>query len=132
MQLTVKESYWHDMYKDTIRVHHSERSHLKSGDLIKVSVGGRSTLVAIRGLDDSEKGNILLDLETRRRLQVNVDERHDFSFSKIGLFGKISWAYNATDPMARIATGIAVWLGLLGVLLGLVSVVLGIWPLMHH
>jgi len=132
MKLTVKEAYGYDTHKDTIRVHRTQRNLIRSGELVRVSVGGRSAFVAIRGLSDDQRGNILLDLETRRRLQVELEEVHDFYFSKIGFINKIRWAAGASDPAARIATGIAVWLGLLGVLLGTLSVILGLLPLLRR
>jgi hypothetical protein len=131
MLLTVKEARIYDVNKDIARVHKDERNELRNGEIARISVNGRSTLVVVRGIEDEHRGEILLDEETRNRLQVKRGDQHDFFFSRVGMISKIRWAYHATDPMARISVGIALWLGGISVSLGLLGVVVALWPILR-
>lgn len=124
MRLTVAEAFQQDVYKDTARIHRMHRRGLASGRLARVSVeDGEDTIVAVRGLDNADRDRILLDLETRRRLAVKLGQSYEFRIDRKWPWQKLSWALNASDPAARIATWIAVLSFVLGTFLGLV----GIW-----
>jgi hypothetical protein len=126
MRLTVKEGFGHDTYKDTLRIHSSHRSGIRSGHLAKIWVtGGKSAIVAVRGLDDDEQDVIRLDLETRRRLAVKVNETHDFGLRETRFWEAVVWAAKASDPAARVAAWIGIWLGSIGILLSLAQLYQG-------
>jgi hypothetical protein len=109
MKLQVMSAYDGDNYKDMISIHSSHRRGLKSGRLGKVSVvGGESTIVAVRGLDSLERDLIRIDLETRRRLQVSLDQTYDFTLKRIWPWQAVLWACRASDPALRVATWIAI------------------------
>ena len=126
--LTVHQAKSDGVYTDTIRVHKHERNCVKEGRICKVSVDGNAPKpFAIRGLPDKEKGWIRLDEVSRERLGLNECEVHRFTFEEAGWIEAIRWAINASDPAARIATLIALWLGGAGVVLGLIGIVLSAW-----
>jgi hypothetical protein len=132
MKLKVRDAYKDDVYKDTIRAHRSERKNIKTGTIVEVTVmkTGVSSLAVIRGLSNNEKGQIFLDLETRRRLRVEVGDEEEFSFKPVRLLGRILWAYRATEPSVRVATWLAVWSAILAFLLGLAGISVGLWSLL--
>lgn len=126
MRLTVKEGFRHDAYKDTLRIHSSHRLGIRSGHLAKVWVSeGNSAIVAVRGLEDEEHNVIRLDLETRRRLGVKVNETYNFGLRETWFWEAIIWAAKASDPAARVAAWIGIWLGSIGILLSLAQLYQG-------
>jgi hypothetical protein len=129
MKLRVHDAYKDDVYKDTIRVHRSGRNEIKTGTIVRVTVEdtGERSLVVIRGLGNNEKGQIFLDLETRRRLGVEVGDEQAFSFTPVWFVGQILWAYRATEPSVRVGTWPAVWSAFLAMALGLVGLLVGVW-----
>jgi hypothetical protein len=125
MILTVKPAYEGDNYKDTIRIHSSYRNGLKSGRLGRVSVvGGESTIVAVRGLDDTDREIIRIDLETRRRLQVSLNQPYNFTLKTIWPWQAVRWACRSSDPALRVAT----WIAVLSFVLGLVGIGISMIP----
>lgn len=127
MKLRVREGYDHDTYKDTVRIHSSHRAGIRSGHLARLSVvGGASAVVAVRGLADTQKDNLRLDLETRRRLEVELDEEYDFELRETWFWEAIVWAAKASDPTARIATWIGIWLGGIGIFLSFIQIYQGL------
>ena len=86
---------------------------------------GASTVVAVRGLDDGEEDYIRLDLETRRRLKVKPGDVRDFELRETWPWEALQWASKASDPTARIATWIGIWLGGIGILLSLAQLYQG-------
>ena len=109
MRLTVKEGFGYDTYKDTIRIHSEHRLGVRSGHLAKVWVAnGKSAVVAVRGLSDSERDVIRLDLETRRRLDLKNGQQPEFRLRESYPWEALIWAAKASDPTARVATWIAI------------------------
>lgn len=126
MRLTVHQGFETDNYKDTVRIHTSQRGGIRSGHLARVTVkDGASTVVAVRGLDDGEEDYIRLDLETRRRLKVKPGDVRDFELRETSPWEALQWAAKASDPTARIATWIGIWLGGIGILLSLAQLYQG-------
>src|SRR5205809_905799 len=110
VRLRVAETFGADEYKDIARVHWEQRGKpsIKIGRIVKLSiVGGESRIVAIRGLDDKDKGKIRLDFVNRNEMKLKLDEEYDFEIRSTGLWDKLVWACTATEPGARIAAWIA-------------------------
>jgi hypothetical protein len=126
-QLLVKAGLREDAYKDTIRVHRDVLGKVKVGGIAKVRVDGSTAhILAIRGLSDRRRGEILIDAITRDQLGVEKGTIRRFSFDRSNPLEKLTWACQATDPGARIAAWIAVWSGILGIL----GIFIGIYPLL--
>src|SRR5205823_4111110 len=105
---------------------------IKIGRIVKLSiVGGESRIVAIRGLDDKDKGKIRLDFVNRNEMKLKLDEEYDFEIRSTGLWDKLVWACTATEPGARIAAWIAVISGVIGIV-GLVLAMVGLYPIVKE
>jgi len=63
-----------------------------------------------------------MDLDTRRRLKVELYDEHDFTLRKAWWWEKLYWAATASDPTARVATWIGIWLGSLGIVLSIIQI----------
>ncbi|GEM_PF-4431242 len=128
---TVHEAKQTDVYKDIIRVHESVRDGVREGRICRVCVNGKkSALFSIRGLPDCEKNFIRIDDIGRDRLKLSEKDQAAFTFAEVSWTEAVRWAAKAADPGARIATWIAIWSGGLGVVLGIVGVILGAYPLL--
>ena len=85
MRLEVHQGFDFDNYKDVVRIHSDHRKGIRSGRIAKVWVtDGGSTIAAVRGLDDGEENWVRMDLETRRRLDVKLDNAYEFNIRKAG------------------------------------------------
>jgi hypothetical protein len=82
--------------------------------------------VAVRGLADEEADVIRLDLETRRRLQVSIDEAYDFELAGARFWHALQWAARSSDPAARVATWIAIWSLSIGALISVAGILIAV------
>src|SRR5262245_58371497 len=110
-----------DVYKDTARIHESHRSGIKSGRICRLFIQGRRrhTLVAVRGLPETERNWIRLDDATRERVGLNDDSvgtRAHFKIKEGHWWESTTWALGASDPAARISVGLGWWSLLLAVI----------------
>jgi hypothetical protein len=117
-----------DMYKDMIRVHHTERNNLENGAIIRVKVNdGKPHILALRGCLDEEKGTVGLDFLNQQHMKLKHGQEYQFSFEGTNPLEKLKWAANSADPAARVATWIAIMsaiIGILGLLLGIAGLVM--------
>lgn len=95
-------------------------------DVVRISRGdGKFVLAAVIGHEKAD--DILqLDYDLRRRLSVNVDECVELCVEKLGWLGTICWYVTVKDPVVRISARLAVIsvaLGLVGLFLGIISLV---------
>jgi len=128
-RLTVEDANKGDLYKDIVRIYWRERGKRnRIGAIVAISVdGGPRRFFSLRGLPDEDAGKIRFDHVARTELRLKTGEQHDFAIEETNPWQKLKWAIHATDPVARIATWIAVWsaiLGIFGLILGAISV----WP----
>src|SRR5262249_35969561 len=86
---------------------------------------------SLRGLDNKDLGKIRFDFVARQALKVDIGTTHDFTIEEANPWQKLKWALHATDPVARIATWIALWSGILGVL-GFILGAVGVWPVVRE
>jgi hypothetical protein len=123
MRLEVHQGFDFDNYKDVVRIHSDHRKGIRSGRIAKVWVtDGGSTIAAVRGLDDGEENWVRVDLETRRRLDVKLDNAYEFNIRKAWFWEKLLWAARASDPTARVATWIGISLGGIGVVFSVIQI----------
>ena len=116
-----------DVFEDMVRVHLSHRPKSKAGAVIKVSANGRTTRAIARGAPKNSRDEIFLDLATRQKLGLNLNQAAELKISAASTFDELIWAWNATNAMPRIASRLAVLsvvLGFVGLLLGSVSLLL--------
>jgi len=124
-KLTVHQLRYVDVYTNAIRVHEDERNGVRESKICKVSVNGVSDFFAMRGLPDKERGSVRLDEIGRDRLKVKRGERLSFTFREACAFEALCWAAKTSQPGARIATWIAIWSGVFGI----VGLGLGVWAI---
>jgi hypothetical protein len=121
--LIVADSIPGDVYKDIARIHWTERGFKRNriGSIVSIRVdGGPRHFFSLRGLDDADIGKIRFDFVALKSLKLDKGSTHDFTIEEANPWQKLKWALNATDPVARIATWIALWSGVLGII--------GAWP----
>lgn len=124
-KLTVHKLRYVDVYTNAIRVHKDERGDVRESKICKVTANGESDFFAMRGLPDDERGFVRLDEIGRDRLKVKSNGCYDFVFREAYFWEALCWAAKSSQPGARIATWIAVWSGVLGV----VGLILSGWAL---
>jgi len=128
MKLTVCKAESMDVYRDIVRVPECQRKYkngrtIQEGRICRIIVGNKATYGILRGLGDSTAAVIQVDERIRNVLEIKVGEEADLIFKKTFLLGKLHWAAIASDPAYRIA----VWLGIVSVLLGIIGLGLGLF-----
>jgi hypothetical protein len=125
-ELQVHENKQEDVYHDRVRLPETHRGNIREGRICKLSVGGKSVLLEVRGIIGESNAIIRLDERTRNELGVRLNTRYTFSLREVWWLGQFWWAWKASDSASRIAAR----LGLLGLLLGLLGLVLAVIPLL--
>jgi hypothetical protein len=128
INLSVIEAPLRDVMSDIARFDRAYRTFdgqlLRAGRIVVLKVGLNSAYVVARGPAGVKKGEISLDSATRDKLGVKAGGNADFVIEKANLLEEFRWAWDATDAMPRVAArlgAISVGLGLLGLLLGIIS-----------
>ena len=132
--LIVEDSIPGDVYKDIARIHWKERGARRNriGSIVAIRVGdGPRHFFSLRGLDNKDLGKIRFDFVARQALKLEMGTTHDFTIEEANPWEKLKWALHATDPVARIATWIALWSGVLAVI-GLFFAIIGLWPVIKE
>ena len=125
-QLTVVEAESDDVFSDMARVHLDHRPFAKAGKIVVIKCGDKTAYVVARGSSGNVKGKISLDSATREKLGVKPNQKVELTIEETGFVGQFLWAWNATDAMPRVGArlgAISVLLGLLGLILGGVSLI---------
>ena len=126
VRLVVKSMELDDVFEDMVRVHLSHRPFAKAGSIVVVHANGQTIHAVARGAPSNDRECIFLDLATRERLSVKLNEKVDFEFRRADFLDEIMWAWNATNAMPRVAARLAalsVFLGFSGLMLGIVALV---------
>jgi len=113
-----------DVFSDIARLDFDHRPFARAGHIVVIKVGSRRARVVARGIIGNQKHCISLDSATRERLGVKSGQKVKFEICKANFFDEAIWAWTATDAMPRIAarlSAISVALGLIGLLLGIIS-----------
>jgi hypothetical protein len=122
VNLLVQQMDVDDIFTDRARLNYTHRRGFHAGTVCKVATGNRWSFVEVRNY--ARTGVICMDDETRRRLGVSSNERHEFSISRAGFIGELIWIARASNPMNRVAAK----LGVLSFCLGVLSLALAIPP----
>lgn len=108
-----------DVYKGVVRIGKADRGHLKTGKLHKFSCSTGTGRFILRGLSPNEKGNVRLDQDTRDALGVVPGSTAiAFTITEANGWDELAWAWNSTDPGYRVATRLAIFTFILGLVLG--------------
>jgi hypothetical protein len=124
MKLMVRQVEKSDVFGDLVRVHASHRPALAAGEICCVTANGRSTYAVARNTLANQRDVISLDDAMRRRLMVKDGSEYEFAIARANWWGSFLWAWQASNPVNRIAAQLAVLsvvLGAIGVLLGAIS-----------
>lgn len=125
-ELQVHESLHADTFSDMARIHHSKRGAIKAGSVVKLSANGTCWWFAVRGLKvDKEKPDqenwVRIDDYARERLgDLKVGTTYQFRIELASIWGQIRWAMGSSNPATRVATGLAIYSAILGIILSLV------------
>lgn len=113
-----------------VRLNHTHRNGVKRWEIAKIINNEKSSLSSlVMLLGHDEKNAVFMAYDTRVELGVDEDIELDFSIEKAGLWDRFNWYTSNRDPMVRIPAKLAVLsfgLGVLGVLLGALSILLSI------
>lgn len=123
-RLEIHELPLSDIFEDMARLALEHRPGTRAGDVIKLTVAGRSARAIARGAPKNSKNTLHIDLRTRETLGVKLNQAVDVQIEKSGLIGEVLWALRASNAMPRVAARLAVLsvaLGFVGFLLGVVS-----------
>jgi hypothetical protein len=125
MKLKVHSVKSEDFLQDLVRVHGSNRKGIRAGQLCKVTANGKNIIAIAR--DTSNRTAIFLDSTRRDALDVKTGEEADFHFDQATWLEEFVWVWQASDPIDRTAGRLGILslcLGLLGMFLGVLSLVL--------
>lgn len=134
-RLRVKQGVMEEINRDIVRVCDSRRKTcnghgISSGSIcwIFVEETKRGTYAILRGHPDYlkykyewDENHIIFDETLRERLNLKEKEEYSFCFFEACWVCRIKWAWDASDPAYKIATRIAITLGSISVLLGVIS-----------
>jgi hypothetical protein len=115
-----------DVYRDVARVPQKHRGAIKEGTLCKISCGSRAAFLAVRGSQNHSDATIKLDEKTRIELGIELAKSYDFSIMPLNFCGQYRALWHASDPHDRFAMRLSLIsfaLGIIGIVLGVVSVV---------
>ena len=123
--LTVKQLPLQDVFQDMARLALEHRPHSKAGKVIVLQAGTRTARALARGAPGRDVSSIFLDDATRDRLGVSSGDQVDFLIRKARFWDEVIWGWQATNAVTRVGTRLAmlsVALGILGLFLGVISV----------
>ena len=90
MRLTVDCISQEEVYKDMARIPETYRKDTKGkfideARICKVTVLGKSKLLALRGMQGCQEPSIYIDAKTRKDLVVQPKSEYDFELRPVGL-----------------------------------------------
>ena len=129
LTLTVHELPVGDCWKDLIRIPREYRldvyvKRIRRARICKVTINGENKLLAVRGCPEKD-ARILVDSPTRHDLDIEVDNAYEVELRPVWWFGYWKWAWSAADPAYRVPAQIS----LISLVLGLIGLFLGLWPI---
>lgn len=110
-----------DVFGDVVRVHYSHRPGIRSGKICRMTILDKKILLVARNVSGNNVGIVRLDDASRYKLGVKIGQEYECSFEEVGFIGEFMWGWSASSPVNRVA----VRLGLLSVILGLIGLLLG-------
>ena len=133
MRFKVQCAAKEDIYREFVRVseQYSLDAHgriILEGSVCKIRTPDATAYGIVRGTREAPhwpEPTVALDERLRNILHIAIGEEIDIRFTKVGPWGQLCWAWEASDPAYRVAAR----LGLLSVVLGIVGFVLGLFSL---
>jgi hypothetical protein len=122
VQLTVQKIDHENIFMDRVRINRRYRGGTKEAELCKISTDVKSKIFEVMGYPDDPAPNIYMDERTRGEFNLVPGAIADFEIIPVGWFGLLKWACNHANPAQRVAAQ----LGVLGFVLGLLSLGLAI------
>jgi hypothetical protein len=113
MNLTVAKAPKATIYTDCIYVHKKHRAGLARTSICRLEVGEsdksdtRSKLVWVLGNDN--ESSILMDLQTRLDLRVELNENYNFTLKPTCWITKLWWLSQASNPIVRTNAYVSLW-----------------------
>lgn len=131
MRVKIRSADKSDVYRDIARIPEEHRKDVNgnpipSGKICKLTVRRKSKYVILRGNGDEPNPSLFLDEYCREKLGVRPGDEVDVAIRCATWWlprwcDGFHWAWDATDPSYRLPIKISVVLGLLGVALGIIS-----------
>ena len=108
MRLTVQPIKPKNIWRDCVNIPEAHRKdargeRLKEGTICKIAADGRSTRVYLKGVLGETRPIVKMDEKTRNDLGVVIGTEYEFELTKAGCWRQLLWAWDATDPVPRIA-----------------------------
>jgi len=108
-----------DVYKDLVRIPELHRGGISEGKVCKLSVPGKGPVYrSIRGLGREQSPVIGTDELTRKALGLHLGRSYAFLIEPVGWWGRVIWAWDASDPAARLMNRLTI----VGLALALIAV----------
>lgn len=128
--LTVNHLPVADAWKDIVRVPHAHRigingKPIRRGEICKLTIANRHRYVVVHGCPQKGAAIIQIDSKVRNDLKVSVGNSYPFGLEIASTFGVWKWMWRASEPMYRVPAQ----LGLISLFLGVVGLVLGLLAL---
>ena len=125
MKLTVHQVPKSDVFSDSVRVHYSHRPEVAAGRIMRVCANGKVIRAVARSAIKNDRGGVWLDDAMRKYLGVRDDKEADFEFKPPTVWDEWIWAWHASNAVTRVAARIS----LISLFLGVLGLVLGVWSL---
>lgn len=130
-KLEVHQLPQEEVYLDIVRIPEQYRLDprgvpVEEGSVCCLRCDGRTILVVARGSASTER-RVFLDERSRTKLGVELARTYDLELSRLGFFGKIGWALQASDvrySFPAFISVVSVSLGVVSVLLSVLSLIL--------
>lgn len=107
-----------------VRLHHKHRAGVERYGLAHILNTENDKEVTALLLGHADPESIFMPYDIRVGLGVDKGELLDFSITRVGLAGALRWYMNAKDP----AISIPAWIAVIGLLLGVLSLIISLWP----
>jgi len=117
-----------EVFEDMARVAYEHRPHSKTGRIIVLKVGNKVARVMARGAPGRDQKSIYIDDATRERLGLSTGREANFTILPARFWDEFVWAWQATNPVTRVAGRlgiIALGLGAVGILAAVLPIALG-------
>lgn len=117
--LKVVDAQFHEVGADIVRIHKCDRAKLGRWQVARLIYKRKSKRVIILGHE--KRGEIWMDIDLRDHWDLKSGQEVRFTIKKVRFLGQVLMLAHATNPTTRVPMQIALLLGSISLLLGLVS-----------
>ena len=128
LRLKVEQIKEEEIYRDFARIPELHRGGIAEGSLCRIAFCQNSVSLVVRGLQNVQTATLRIDSLTRDKLKVIDGLEYDFEIEQLNWLSQLLVPWNASDPFNRQAMRlsiIALFLGVVGLILGLISIFKG-------